>query len=276
MGFRGGLAMVLVSFLVVGWIQALPSGSGWNAFFVDSKGQRKVFEPPLQDYTDGQWLALTFSDYAGPRIRLAVEVEEAAPSEFAEKVFEVLRQAHRFDVKGSADLGPERAQYRVFVGFETEGISRTASLRFRVVENASEQVVLTATESIAKERGSEGFSQALQVAVNRGGCRLALWLADRPWRGTVLAIEDDRVVIDAGRKDGLAAGMTLRALSRRESLIDPESGELIGAATKSEGTLEIISVEEHKAVAEVREHPGGLTRGDRVELLTEASPSPAL
>jgi len=290
-------AMILMVLLAVfSWLRGLDSQAGTVepledspgiAFFKPPQGVDQPIRLPLEQYAESDWFHLTFSEYRGPRVRLAVLVEDHLPnllegsiseSGIAERLATALEGTHRFDVvtleraaSAEAPAGfwpPTRGQYLIRATPAPPGKDEVIRMTFRIIDALGGQVIFSSTES-AKVRSravDSSLLKALDVCINKGTYRLALWLAQRPWAGSVVEVERGRVVIDAGSRHGLTPKMQLRALVHQE-VIDPESGQLLGATTRGSGILELVAVQEQRAVARVVEGCEELATGDRVELL---------
>ena len=273
--------------MVVGWFggPALAVEPPWVGFFEHGGGE--PLRPPLEQYADADWLHLAFSEYSGPRVRLAVmavgglpELLEGTASEsgIAEGLASALEKTHRFEVvtltRGAAEKaladgrGPQGIQYLVRVTPGFPGVDDSIQLTFRIFDAVSGRVVFARTDSVDLRSRATRLSplDALEACINKGTYRLASWLSQRPWAGSVVGVDHEWVVIDAGWQQGLAPEMQLRALIHQE-VVDPESGELLGATTRGSGVLEVVEVRELEAVARVLEGCEELAPGDRVELL---------
>ncbi len=119
--------------------------------------------------------------------------------------------------------------------------------------------------ALIDERDS-AFRSAIEASVNKGVYRLVDWFQHRPWIARVSKVEGDRVYVNAGRNQGLDAGMVLRLLADRRPIIDSETGSILGLATQKQGSLIIIDVEDDVAIARILEECGGIKPGDRVQL----------
>lgn len=151
------------------------------------------------------------------------------------------------------------------------------AMSFTVTDATSGQVVFQTTEraragnwsisafgASAHESSPTGY--AVQSCINKAVYKIAMSLEDRAWRGSVVKVSGDQVIINAGRNKGMEAGMTLKALAKGEELVDPETGLSLGAELESIGSLMITSVADNHSSAAILEGCKGLQVGDRVEL----------
>ena len=157
------------------------------------------------------------------------------------------------------------------------------AMSFTITDSTSGQVVFQTTERAkagnwsisafgAAAHKSSPTGYAVQACINKAVYKIAMALEDRPWRGSVVKVSGDRVILNAGRNKGMEAGMTLRALARGEELVDPETGLSLGAELEVVGSLMITSISDNHASATILEGCEGIQRGDRVELAERPDP----
>lgn len=338
-----------------------PSGK-WQAYFRDEEGSMKAVEEPREKYNDKEWMGLLFTDYFGPRLRLAVmAVENKTANRYGNKApdngLELLAAAllnartgvevplsgieelittalfntHRFDlierkavdaVIAEQDFGEsgrvaeptkatigniQGADYQIHVtinewtpqkssigggigGGKLGGVGvgkkkAEVAMSFRVIDSVSSQVLYSITERA--EAGSWGvglvgaggdglglggmqkkapIGNAVQACVNKAIYALAMWLKDRPWRGSVVQVSGDKVYVNAGSDAGITMGTEMDCLAKGEALVDPETGLPLGADLELIGSLKVTSVQEKFSIATILEGCTGLKEGDRVEL----------
>lgn len=156
------------------------------------------------------------------------------------------------------------------------------TITFTVADSSSGQVLHQLTErSTASEGGIKlGFgwsgtggmdanapiSYAVQSCINKAAYRIAMELKDRPWRNSVVKVQNRDVWINAGSDRGMQVGMLLTALAKGEELIDPETGLSLGDQTEAVGIIQITTVQPAYSIATIVEGCDGLKAGDRVEL----------
>ncbi len=333
-------------------------GSGWETYIKDDEGRTKPLLQPVEQNSDKDWMGLQFTDFRGPKMRLAVmKVINRAPAgrwngielpleSLEELLSTAIYNTNRFDIVmrkrleevfGEQNLGASGrisqasaaeigqalgAQYLIMASIIewTPGKSKAnakvsgkksrgylpgplkAGLRggastaevamsFEVIDATTGELRLATTEratiknwslgldglvggfcSVLSGSGLAGYEKnapinyAVAACVNKAAYKLAMWLKDKPWRGSVVSVENDEVYINAGTGRGLESGMTLTAMAKGKELIDPDTGLKLGAVNKAIGTLQIVSVEERISMTTVTEGCVGLKAGDRVEI----------
>lgn len=152
------------------------------------------------------------------------------------------------------------------------------NLSFQLVDAASRQTI-SALNLASHPRGgytSIGLRRAVCRSASHcvafGAERLAAGLAELPWAGSVLSVEGGRVWVDAGLRHGLVVGMTLKALTAGEPLLDPETGFYLGLAYRDAGRLRVTETGDLQSVATIVDGCEDLARGDRLQLLLRSTP----
>jgi curli biogenesis system outer membrane secretion channel CsgG len=319
-------------------------GDGWEAYFRDENGRTRPVLEPAEVHADREWMGLTFTDYFGPKIRLAVmKILNRTPygdaigtqwhgievplSGIEELLTTALYNTNRFDLVERKRIGTALdeqdfgatdrvspvtaaevgkilgAQYLIygtvnewtadrggsggFLGGLKGGKNKAeVAMSFSVTDATSGQLVFQTTQRATA--GSWGISfaglgktsnapigYAVQACINKAAYALAIWMKDRPWRGSIVKVADGKVYINAGSDEGLEMGMELTALAKGEELIDPETGLSLGADLEAVGSLQVIQVAANYSITAVIEGCDGLESGDRVELARTARPTEA-
>jgi hypothetical protein len=270
------------------------------AYFQSMQGHIEPVRLPLTANEDSSWSNLVFFESSGPKARLSIGSFEIGGRKkmcgqtsarlIEDWLAESIAKSGRFEIVGSGPsasyllhgsildcaLGVEAATGRR--GLRTAVVS----ISLRVTSTATGQVLFSTVEhSRIFDRDGSGYDRspdgakgrerfeivsALRASVNKAVYRLVEWADKRPWSGKVVAVEDGRVTIDAGFRQGLAEAMVLHAVGSGRELIDPESGRILGSVSEQIGRLQIVEVRENLAIAVVLEGCEGIGRGDRVEL----------
>lgn len=160
------------------------------------------------------------------------------------------------------------------------------AMSFRVVDATTSKTLFATTERATSGSWSVGLggigggalaglgfeknspiSYAVQSCINKGSYKLAMWLKDKGWSGSVMLVKDDgKVYINAGENSGLQPQTRLTVLSKGEDLVDPESGLVLGSEIEVIGSLMVTSVEEQFSVAAITEGCEGIKKGDQVRI----------
>ena len=97
--------------------------------------------------------------------------------------------------------------------------------------------------------GTSGFSKtplgkATQIAIDNAVAYVAGRLENVPFSCRVVKATDDAIYISAGSATGVAAGDTFRVNGVGEALVDPSTGEQLGAEEENKGTIKVFEVAE--------------------------------
>ncbi len=326
------------------------SGS-WQGYLHTDEGQQCALPNPVESMKDRDWMFLRFTDYQGPKLRLAIQQVNNrsgyhdVPIDGLEALMgTILFNTQRFVlverqalglVMDEQDLGVgdrfakptvakigvlQGAQYQIFAdvvewvpekskigvgggknrywhrkqagGSFSKGQAEVA-MNFRVVDAATSTVLNTVTtRAISKSWGIGGgggarggmfgklgfsksapVSYAVQAAMAKAAYELVYFLTERPWRGAVMDVIDNVVMINAGSDQGIERNMMFTVLHKGRELTDPETGKSLGSRTEVIGTARVTAVEPAFSEAAIVDGCEGVKRGDRVELLADAATS---
>jgi curli biogenesis system outer membrane secretion channel CsgG len=309
------------------YVPFVASGA-WEAYIHDNAGRDRTLVQPVEQNDDQDWMFLKFTDYKGPRGRLAImRVENKSvnpqseeddedgkvevPLQQIEDLFSTsLFNTNRFTLierkriqsaMAEQDFGASDrinaasavkvgkllgADYLIIVavnewtpkksGFGVAGIGQftaEVALSFRVINAASGELTFSGTERATANSvnfvvgGKQApINYSLQSCLNKGAYRLANFLKPQPWRGSVADIKGNKVYINAGSNRGIETGMKLTALSKGETVIDPETQQPLGNDTEAIGTLMVTTVNETFSIAAISQGCKGLKKGDQVEI----------
>jgi len=117
---------------------------------------------------------------------------------------------------------------------------------------------------------------AVQACANKAAFKIARFLRDRKWKGSVVEIKGANLYINAGSQQGMAPQTKLSVQSVRGIIKDAESRTILGEDLLGIGTLEVVTVQNGFSVARVVEGCKGLKKGDRVELATDPVQPPTI
>jgi curli biogenesis system outer membrane secretion channel CsgG len=185
--------------------------------------------------------------------------------------------------RGSSSTGPGRP-------FKNEKKESEVAVTFSVTDVASGQILYTTAERarvtarsfrIAPGRGgatgeNTPISYAVQACANKAAFKIATFLRDRKWAGSIVEIKKADVFVNAGSQQGMAPQTRLSVLALRGILRDPENGTILGEDYSGIGTLVVIAVQSGFSIARIAEGGKGIKIGDRVELATNPVPPPTI
>ncbi|HVR99683.1 MAG TPA: CsgG/HfaB family protein [Thermoanaerobaculia bacterium] len=112
------------------------------------------------------------------------------------------------------------------------------------------------------------INYAIRACANKAAFKIATFLRDRKWKGSVVDIKGADLFVNAGSQQGMAPLTKLSVQAVRGIVKDAESGTVLGEDLRGIGTLEVIAVQPGFSIARVVEGCKGLKKGDRVELAT--------
>ncbi len=107
---------------------------------------------------------------------------------------------------------------------------------------------------------------ALRDALTKAMARMIEKLNEQPFRGRVLLVEGDTVVIRAGTRSRLEPGTVLDVFRSGEELVDPDTGRVIGRREKLIGQI-VIERHQDEEISEAKVKSGsGFSVGDVVKV----------
>ncbi|HEY5040671.1 MAG TPA: CsgG/HfaB family protein [Verrucomicrobiae bacterium] len=109
------------------------------------------------------------------------------------------------------------------------------------------------------------MGKAVQEAIDNAVALIADKLKDVPFEAHVIKVNDDGgLLISGGSKAGIAEGDVFTVYSVGENLVDPTTGEQLGAEVTKKGTIKVTKVEEKYAAAKSDTPLTGIKTGDMV------------
>jgi curli biogenesis system outer membrane secretion channel CsgG len=110
---------------------------------------------------------------------------------------------------------------------------------------------------------------AVRACANKAALKIATYLRNRKWKGSVVEIKRPDVYINAGMQQGMTQQTKLSVNSVKGIVRDRESRTILGEDLRGIGTLEVFLVQTGFSIARVTQGCKGIKVGDRVELATE-------
>jgi hypothetical protein len=153
----------------------------------------------------------------------------------------------------------------------------TGQILFTTAERA--RLAETALNFAAPHVGSGTTSEktpvsyAVRACANKAAMKIAMFLRDRKWKGSVVKIQKNDYYINAGSQQGMAPEMMLSVQSVLGIVKDPQSGTILGEDLRAIATLKVIAVQNGFSVARLTIGSKAIKAGDRVELATPPVPT---
>ncbi|HYH47293.1 MAG TPA: CsgG/HfaB family protein [Thermoanaerobaculia bacterium] len=184
--------------------------------------------------------------------------------------------------RGSRRLGPAQ--------FKAGKNEAEVTITFSLTDVSNGQILFTTSErarlgewSFAFGGGPNGESgeakqntpvnYAIRACANKAAFKIATFLRDRKWKGSVVEIKKDGkktdYYINAGSQQGMAPNTKLSVQSVQGIVKDSETRTVLGEDLRGIGTLEVIAVQTGFSIARVVEVSKAVKKGDRVELATD-------
>ena len=135
----------------------------------------------------------------------------------------------------------------------------------RLLETANLQLDNSAfvrnPEFLVAEKGSNLTEKALQEMARIMAEKTAMRVTDVLLPAKVLAVRDGSVTLNRGDGTGIAAGQTWRVFAQGDALVDPDTGENLGAEEVPVGAIRITAVNPKTSVGEICGENRGVAKG---------------
>jgi curli biogenesis system outer membrane secretion channel CsgG len=106
------------------------------------------------------------------------------------------------------------------------------------------------------------LGKATQIAIDNAVEIIAEKLRAVPYQGRIVKVAGDDVYVSAGEKAGAKVGDEFTVFSVGEELVDPETGEILGAEESAVGRVKIYQVMEKFSKAKAVGSLGAVNSGD--------------
>ncbi len=185
--------------------------------------------------------------------------------------------------RGSRSMGPGNI-------FKAGKNDTEVTITFTLTDVGNGQILFTTSErarlgewSFAFGGGANGGSgetkqntpvnYAIRACANKAAFKIATFLRDRKWKGSVVDIKTVgkkvEYYINAGSQQGMAPNTKLSVQSVLGIVKDSETRTVLGEDLRGIGTLEVIAVQAGFSIAREVELSKAIKKGDRVELATD-------
>jgi curli biogenesis system outer membrane secretion channel CsgG len=188
--------------------------------------------------------------------------------------------------RGSRNMGHNTGLGSVFKAGKKEA---EVAITFALTDVANGQILFTTAERARMGEWSFGLadaggggtttaktpvSYAIQACANKAAFKIATFLRDRKWKGSIVQIKPPDFYINAGSQQGMAPQTKLSVLAVKGVIRD--GGTVLGEDLRGIGTLEVIAVQPGFSIARIVDGCKGVKKDDRVELATAPVPPPRI
>ncbi len=188
---------------------------------------------------------------------------------------------------GTGSTGQGGAQFQVSTA------TARLEINLRVVDTTTGEVIASQSSrasdqasALASAFGGSGFAKTATgkvclQAVTDAVAKLCRAMDEVPWRGRVMDVRGDDILINAGIALGIVPGDCFRVFKHHDLLLDPETGLPLGSPMAGVGVVEVREAKEKFAIAR-RVAGGPFERGQIARIVpgweveTLMPPPPAL
>jgi len=106
----------------------------------------------------------------------------------------------------------------------------------------------------------DNMGKATEDAVAKGILFLIKQLDSIEWQGTVISVNNDEILVNRGKSDGLFAGAKFDVGERKE-IVDPDTGKVLDVQLKKVGIVEVLRLRDKIAYCKLAEGAGPVMKG---------------
>jgi curli biogenesis system outer membrane secretion channel CsgG len=187
------------------------------------------------------------------------------------------------------EWSPDRGRKSVGPGGVFGGAKQEAevAITFFLTDVADGQNLFTTIErarmgewSFSFTDGKQGTEQktpvsyAVRACANKAAFKIARFLRDQKWKGSVVNVQGPKIYVNAGSRQGMSPQLLLSVFKVKGIIKDVEGRMTLGEDLQGTGTLMVDSVQPGFSIAHVQNGCKGIKIGDRVELASPPSPPP--
>ena len=148
---------------------------------------------------------------------------------------------------GSASLHSETARVALDLRFVDTTTGQVVKTEKAIGTKTSRKVESDLDILPSVEFGKEGFDetvigQATREAIEEEVKMVEKHLQESPWHGRIVKVEGGKLYINSGEEDGRIPGDTFTVVRAGETMLDPDTGESLGAETAKLGQIRIVTI----------------------------------
>jgi len=174
------------------------------------------------------------------------------------------------DKTGIGGIGGAKQEAEVNITFVLTDVANGQNL-FTTIERARMgewSLAVGGSESGSTEQKTP-VSYAVQACANKAALKIASFLRDQKWIGSVVDVKKSAIYINAGSQQGMAPDTVLSVFTVKGIVKDTEGRMILGEDLQGTGTLKVDTVQPGFSIAHVENGCKGIKPGDRVELATK-------
>jgi curli biogenesis system outer membrane secretion channel CsgG len=116
--------------------------------------------------------------------------------------------------------------------------------------------------------GSSGFKKtplgkATQQAIDKAVCFVTTEMEGVPFQGKVVTVKGNKIYLNVGERNGIRVGTSFTVYRAGESIVDEDTGEVLGSEEERIGALNVNQVKEKYCLA-TKVKGGAIQKGDLI------------
>jgi len=173
-------------------------------------------------------------------------------------------------IGGDASLKTQTARVALDLRFFDTTTGQVIATEQAVGTKTSRKVATDIDNLPSAEFGKEGFDstvigQATREAIENAVALVKKHMEKSPWVGRVVKVDGENIFINTGIEDERKVGDSFEVVRAGETMIDPDTGEALGAERKKIGQILITEVIAKRLSKASSLRPGEYKAGDIIE-----------
>lgn len=157
--------------------------------------------------------------------------------------------------------------------FQVSTATARLEINIRVVDTTTGEVLLSQSSrafdqasTLASEFGGVTFAKTAtgkvcQQAITDAVMKLCRGMDVAPWRGRVVEVRGQDILINAGLAQGIVPGDCFRVFKQQDALLDTETGLPLGSPLSGVGVIEVREAQDKFSIARSRSRGAAIERG---------------
>jgi len=150
-------------------------------------------------------------------------------------------------IGGDASLQTETARVALDLRFYDTTTGQVIATEKAEGSKTSTKVQSDLDKMPSVEFGKQGFDEtvigkATREAIDKAVKLVEAHMEKTPWYGRIVKVDGSDVFINTGEEDGRKAGDEFQVVRAGETMMDPDTGEALGAERTRQGEVRILSV----------------------------------